>query len=168
MLTDNELIINSYKSTLSNLRARYKVMDPEHPDKKTISGMISSLEYSLFWLKNGHEKPPNRDISQRSYEQRTEYWADVSLVPQYHKDAVVLIGGGNDDDLKPSQIETIDNALKLLTDKEQQTFIDIYANSHTYQQVADLYGCSKGTVQSYINRAKKKISTAIKEGAISQ
>lgn len=72
--------------------------------------------------------------------------------------------GCGDDDLKI----LITNALKLLTDKEQQTFIDIYANSHTYQQVADLYGCSKGTVQSYINRAKKKISTAIKEGAISQ
>lgn len=117
-------------------------------------------------VKNGHEKPPNRDISQRSYEQRTEYWADISEATQYHKNVTVLIGGRDVDELKPSQIETIDNALKLLTDKEQQTFIDIYANSHSYQQVADLYGCSKGTVQSYINRAKKKISTAIKEGAI--
>lgn len=167
-MTDNELIINSYKSTLSNLRARYKVIDPEHPDKKTISGMISSLEYSLFWLKNGHEKPPNRDISQRSYEQRTEYWADVSEATQYHKNVTVLIGGGDNEELEPSQIETIDNALKLLTDKEQQTFIDIYANSHTYQQVADMHDCSRSTVQSYINRAKKKINVAIKEGAISQ
>lgn len=165
-MTDNELIINSYKSTLSNLRARYKVMDPKHPDKKTIGGIITSLEYSLFWLINGFERPPIRDISNRSYEQRTEYWADVSEATQYHKNATVLIGMGDADQVKPSQIKTIDNALKLLTDKEQQTFIDIYANSHSYQQVADLYGCSRSTVQSYINRVKKKMSNAIKEGIL--
>lgn len=160
-MTDKELIIQSYKSTLSNLRAKYKVMDPEHPDKKTVSGMISSLEYSLYWLRHNRERPPVRDISNRSYEQRTEYWADISEATQYHKNSKVLIGLDDNTQLNSSQMELIDRALNLLTEKEQQTFIDIYANGHTYQQVAELYGCSRSTVQSYINRSKKKIKVGI-------
>lgn len=160
-MTDKDLIIQSYKSTISNLRAKYKVMDPEHPDKKTISGMISSLEYSLYWLRNNHERPPVRELSNRSYEQRTEYWADISEATQYHKNSKVLISLDDNTQLNSLQTEIIDKALNLLTEKEQQTFIDIYANGHTYQPVAELYGCSRSTVQSYINRSKKKIKAEI-------
>ena len=122
--------------------------------------MIYSLEYSLYWLKNGCEKPPNRDISQRSYEQRTEYWADVSLVTQYNKNAVVLINEQiEESDLSIEEKYFINTALSLMAPREYELFIDIYVNEFTFREAAKINGLKSS--QSQINRAKMKINNML-------
>lgn len=53
--------------------------------------------------------------------------------------------------------EKIVGALKGLTDNEKAAFIAIEAEKMKYEQVAKLFGVEKGTVQSYVKRAKQKI-----------
>lgn len=160
-MTDNELIISSYKAALKDLRKRYKDMDPEHPDKKTISGMISNMEYSLFWLKNGHERPPVNPISKLSYEQRTIYVEDISIM-EYIPGTTFLVG----DELKNSDMDAserylIHRSLEVLSHGERASFLEIYANGHSYTETAELYNVSRGSIQKNIIRAKEKIETML-------
>lgn len=60
--------------------------------------------------------------------------------------------------------EKIVGAMKGLTDNEKAAFIAIEAEKMTYEQVAKLFEVEKGTIQSYVRRAKQKIRMNLEHG----
>lgn len=59
--------------------------------------------------------------------------------------------------------ETIKHALQGLTDNEKAAFIAVKAERISYGKVATMLGTTKSTVQSYVNRAQKKIKKNIEQ-----
>lgn len=61
--------------------------------------------------------------------------------------------------------EKIIDAMRGLTDNEKAAFIAVEAEKMKYEQAAKLFGVEKGTIQSYILRAKQKIRRNLTNGS---
>lgn len=61
--------------------------------------------------------------------------------------------------------EKINSALQGLTSDERAVFIAIAAEGMSYSKVAEMLNVKKGTVQSYMERAQKKITNNIERGS---
>ena len=121
-----------------------------------VSGMVSNMEYSLYWMKNGVERKSVRGISNKSYEQRTEYWGDISIAVPYHNITEKYFSENEyitdvEDDKK------IERYISCLSKREREAFIYIVIEGHTYEKTATYMGISRSAVQAMINRSKVKI-----------
>lgn len=61
--------------------------------------------------------------------------------------------------------DKIVDAMRGLTDNEKAAFIAVEAEKMKYEQAAKLFGVEKGTIQSYIIRAKQKIRRNLEKGS---
>ena len=59
--------------------------------------------------------------------------------------------------------ESINYALQGLSDNEKAAFIAVKAERISFSKVASMLGVSKSTIQSYVNRAQKKIRLNIEK-----
>lgn len=57
--------------------------------------------------------------------------------------------------------ETIRAAVESLPPKQRAALILSYYQGHTYSEVADIMGCSLGTIKTHMSRALKKLATIL-------
>lgn len=122
-------------------------------DKKQLNSMISSMTYSIDWMKIGREPGTVRGIDRRSVYQR-RVLMDMDLYPSL--------------DIEPEQVEISNedkkamvNILMDLSLRERQCFILHNAYRMSMAEIAGEIGVSKSSVQKYINRANEKIKKKI-------
>lgn len=156
---NHKKLAEEYRKTLRNVEKTYKNLDRNHPDKRIYSEMMSSIKYIIFWLENGHEKKFGSidDISKLSYEQRTTYWGDLAEAESFYRQNKQLADNYIENAESQQNNSKINEYLGLLTEREREIFILKYAHSLSFQEVANLLGISKSTVQSLLDRSKKKI-----------
>lgn len=173
-MTDNDLIISSYKATLKELRKKHKVLDPEHPDKKTISGMITSMEYSLFWLKNGFERPPiDPSITRLSKEKREVLWGEIEHADRIGKGVweVYSWEETDQDRLTEERLEMLWNASLIVnrfSEQERNVFILKYGNLLNIDEIAKYLKISNKAVYTTSDRINKRISDYFETSCIEQ
>ena len=72
--------------------------------------------------------------------------------------------GGNTPAEETAQLElkqTVQHAIDSLPPKQRTALILAYYQGHTYAEVAEIMGCSLGTVKTHMSRALKKLSTIL-------
>lgn len=142
------------KKELEELRSKLDMENPvDYEDYKTITGMISDMEYSLDWMKRGRRPGNLRGIDRRSAYQR-RVLLDMDLFPSI--------------DLKPKQKYLTEEQKKQLIDilvelsnRERQCFIMHMAHGMTFAEISEELNLGRSTIQKYIERAKKKINNKI-------
>ena len=99
-------IIEDYKDDIKSIRKQIKMiqkkkavaLDDKNQDKlvdmwtaqdkqdlTTLNGMLSSTQYALWWLKNGHERPQSlQEIAKQNKKKRTQLWGDMDGAIQHH------------------------------------------------------------------------------------
>lgn len=78
-------IVEQYKKDLKELRSKKLVEEnfeketkEKSSDKPILSSMITSTEYSLFWLQNGYEKPiTDNSPTKQSKGKREQLWGEI-------------------------------------------------------------------------------------------
>ncbi|WP_286725538.1 sigma factor-like helix-turn-helix DNA-binding protein [Pelotomaculum sp. PtaB.Bin117] len=65
-------------------------------------------------------------------------------------------------------LDLLDKLTKSLTPLEKDAYELVRGRGYSFSQAAQLLGCSKASVQSYIKRAEKKIQLAIRLQTISK
>ena len=95
-----------------------------------------------------------------------EEFADIDVVaPEWQSYMAYMMRDLNAAAIKANeQKRRINSALKGLTDDERAVFIAIEAELLPFSKVARMLDISKSTVQSYYNRAKRKIHANITHG----
>lgn len=128
-------------------------------DLKIISGMISSTEYSLFWIESGHERMQGekRPITNLSKKKRTQLWGNIE-----HSSYLSL---EEPRELSGEELAFLDNVMGALSQEERDAYISIYGKGNSYAETAEFLGVARSTVQRYIERAKKKIDHQLLYGA---
>lgn len=127
--------LKKYKSKLDTTDLEQKM------ESQTVSGMISDLRFAVTWLKRGRKPGILRGIDKRNAYQRA---AMVDL-------------------LKPQEkLEMLDLLLSMST-RERQCFLLNYAQGLTILEIADRLKVSKGTVQTFLKRAKSKVQQGFTE-----
>ncbi len=62
--------------------------------------------------------------------------------------------------------QAVRTALETLPPQQRAALILAYYQGHTYPEVAEIMGCSLGTVKSHMSRALKKLSTLLPQGGV--
>lgn len=140
-----ETLIGQYAAETHVLERYRDSLDLSLPaaaeEAETVSGMLADMRYALTWMRRGR-RPGSRRGAERTdvYRQREVY--------------IKLSGAQMSGAERLRMVE----ALLALSDRERTCFLLHMAQGLTLQEISDKLELSKRTVQSYIDRAKEKIS----------
>ncbi|WP_046178842.1 sigma factor-like helix-turn-helix DNA-binding protein [Domibacillus tundrae] len=157
-----QTLIYEYKQSLRELRKMRQALEEktvlsaeDERDKKIIGGMISEMEFTIQWLVSG------RNPGQLKGAERTGVYATVdpkileAIVPNQEQMEERVI--------TKEEKAMLEEMLSPLTKRERDVFTLIRAEGHSHDKTAVLLGITKSSVQTFLNRAEKKIQ-ARKEG----
>lgn len=127
-------------------------------DKTQINSMIRELTDVIKWLKTGRDPFALRGIDRRSiYQKRVLYDMDLfpslDIVPESLKE--------DDEGLDNEEKELVADILLILSARERQCYLLHYVNQLSFEEISDELKLSKGTVQSYVERARAKIKNKV-------
>ncbi len=60
--------------------------------------------------------------------------------------------------------QSVQAAIEMLPPQQRAALVLAYYQGHTYTEVAEIMGCSIGSVKSHMSRALKKLSTLLPQG----
>lgn len=149
-------LIDEYKQNYAELlRLEKRVANSEHSktDGPVIRNMIYTMKQTIDWLETGYDPAEVRANTR------------IDAIVMDHRlmqDVVAEVLYYNDDAIETMETtdynkERIRQALEGLTDNERAVFIMIRVELMPFSKVAKVLGVSKGTVQSYLQRAERKI-----------
>ncbi|MTW85611.1 sigma-70 family RNA polymerase sigma factor [Virgibacillus dakarensis] len=150
-------LIHEYKIGKSQLlkikNSLNKNVPADREDLSHINSMISDMDYSLEWLRKGRRPGNMRGIDKRSAYQR-RVLIDMDLLPALELEP-------EEKTISDEQKALLADILIDLSDRERHCYLLHMANGWTITEISGEIGVSRGTVQSYIDRAKEKIKSKI-------
>lgn len=156
-----EDLIFEYKRSLKKARKMYKTfkeIDPtemtakQATDKKLISSMVSDLEFTIEWLEKGRQPG-----AKRGYDRRESYKRMLIKDPKIIETFSASVDREQDEGISEWDIERINDALSVLTNREKEIFLLNKVELFSYEEIADLLGVTKSTVQTNMKRAENKM-----------
>ncbi|MBT2287990.1 sigma-70 family RNA polymerase sigma factor [Paenibacillus albidus] len=141
-----ETLIGQYAAETHVLERYRDTLDLSDPvaaeEAETVSGMLADMRYALTWMRRGR-RPGSRRGAERTdvYRQREIY---IKLSAQQISET--------------ERLRLVD-ALLALSDRERTCFLLHMAQGLTLADISSKLNLSKRTVQSYIDRAKEKITS---------
>jgi RNA polymerase sigma-70 factor (ECF subfamily) len=142
-------LIYEYKHSIREMKAAYEAADPE--DQKIISGMIRDMEYAVKWMENGRDPSRNHMDADRT----RIYLTNPVVVDSVQYDVLDKEVNG---EISQADRERIDDAFCELTKREKEVYILAKVELFSYGEIATLLDISKASVQTFMDRATKKIS----------
>lgn len=129
-------------------------------DLKIVSSMISSTEYALFWIESGYERKAfdKRPVTNRSKKQRTQLWAEIEQAR--------AIESADDKELPEETKRLIREIMSVLSDRQKDVYYSIHAKGNTFEETAEYLSMTVSSVQTHLERAKKKIDRQLKYGCV--
>jgi positive control factor len=156
-------LIYEYKQSLKAAREMYTNASEE--DKKIISGMISDIEYAIEWMEKCRMPGNRRGIERRAAYQREKPF-DPLMMQKYFRSSEQVYEWDDheqEDKLSDWDMQRIEDALSVLTEKEKEVYLMSRGHCLSYSQIANYLCISRGAVQKMIERAEKKIAERITE-----
>ncbi|MER2175518.1 MAG: sigma-70 family RNA polymerase sigma factor [Carnobacterium sp.] len=130
---------------------------------RTISGMVSDMEYAISWLENAREPGLKRGITNKSRYQRTELWAEIDILSMKAYRMQSTVEGR---ELSLEENARMNEILDCLSKREREAYRCIMGEGHTYAETAYFMGITRGAVQMLVNRAKSKIQGCLETGIV--
>lgn len=146
-------LIQEYQQNYAELlKIEKQVANSEYSksDGRIIRNMIYTMKQVIDWLETGYDPAEVRANTR------------IDAIVMDHRlmqDLIADTFSYSEDDLEITDYnkKRIRQALEGLSEKEREVFIMIRAELMTFSKVAKILGVSKGTVQSYLARAERKI-----------
>lgn len=125
-------------------------------DRKRINSMINEMSDVIKWLKTGKDPYKFKSNERKSAYQRRvildmDLFPSLDILPESYENT-------ESGALTESQKELVAEILIELSWRERQCYLLHIANERTFQEISIELGITKSSVQSYIDRAKKKVS----------
>ena len=164
-------LIQEYTVGRRDLKRRADQLDRANPidmqDLKQFNSMIESMSYSLEWMTTGRQPGTFRGVDEKSVYQRRSY-ENIDLIP----DIAAQLREENDINKKHlfmTHEEKIIMAdiLSSFSLRERQCYILHVAQGMSMSAIGEEIGVSKGTVQGYIEKARKKVRERVKDESVS-
>lgn len=154
----DELIIQyeAGRAELNEIKKGDAFLDMDKMDRKEINSMINELSDVIKWLKTGRDPYEMRGTDRKSAYQRRvlydmELFPSLDIVPESLKSR----------ELTTEEQELIADILLTLSPRERHCYMLHYINLRSFAEIADELNISKGSVQSYIERARSKIKSEV-------
>lgn len=153
-------MVKEYKKSLQDAKRMYKTYDhdeltlQEESDKKIIAAMIRDLEFTIQWLETGRNPDLRRGIDKVGV-----YSMDPQLLDRMQFETISTPNR----EISIEDRDRINNALAGLTQGQRDAFFMVRVEGISFRKCADLMGVKKGSVQSFVERAREKIDRNIQE-----
>jgi len=151
-----DALIEEYKEGKEDLESMQdELTDSEYDrlDNTQINSMIDSMSFSIEWMETGRQPGTFRGVDKRNAYRRMQY-EEMDIIPditeQLKKEREPLY-------MDRKQRQALIQLFRNFSDRERQCFIMYKAEQLSMQKIADYLGITKAAVQSYINRARKKV-----------
>jgi RNA polymerase sigma-70 factor (ECF subfamily) len=158
-------LVEQYKNTRKVLRA-IRTLNTNEVERKVIGGMISDCDYVLQWLRTGR-RPGNRRGIERLAAYQREKPIDPLHIQKYFQavggDPFQKIGIERIDTITQADRERLEDAMCELTNVEKEYYMLHHGYGFSYAAIANMFCVTKGTVQTTVERAEKKIKKRINE-----
>jgi RNA polymerase sigma factor (sigma-70 family) len=174
-LKNVDLDENGYLANMSDLKASYRAtyrlvkdsmdrcnaessaankgVETEHKDNIIKKDIIKDLNIAINWMHTGRMQGGRRGAERRSAYQMKRFIDPLrmqSYSDQYNSRSASTLTG--------DQLLQIEKALGQLTENERKCYVMAHGESYPLSEIANTFGITKGTVQKYVERAKKKVS----------
>ncbi len=163
-------LLEEYDRSLSDLRAVKKEIVAEEcevtnisplQDKKSIlNSMENSMVFAMDWMEKGRNPDLQRGADKHAVYQR-QFFESLDVVPDIAEQVYSV---------DPKEIQMTEEQKKQLakiftswSHRERYCFIANTVEGKSFQKIADELKVSKGTVQSYIQRARTKLSESLEK-----
>ncbi|MFD2613560.1 sigma-70 family RNA polymerase sigma factor [Paenibacillus gansuensis] len=147
-----EDMVKGYKWTRRNLQA-LRTLNTDKAERQIIGEMISDCNYTLEWLQSGR-RPGNR----RGIERRAAYQREKLMDPVRMQAFVSGSTTGSPANLSEWERFRIDDALSRLSERERECYVLAHGHCFSHYEISQMLNITKGSVDSYIQRAQRKIS----------
>lgn len=155
-------LLHEYSEGRKELRVKVNFLgdsEIDKIDKSKINSMINEMSEVIKWLKSGKDPYDFRGNDKRSaYQKRVlldmDLFPSLDIIPDSFKDE-------SPRGLTQEEKELVTNVLIELSWRERQCYLLHYANRRTFQEISDELGVTKSAVQSYMTRARGKVSEFI-------
>ncbi|MCP3764075.1 hypothetical protein NLX67_17115 [Domibacillus sp. A3M-37] len=148
-------LIYEYKQSLRALKemkaaveAKPELLEQDLQDKTLINSMISEVEFAIQWMMSGR----NPD-ARRGADRTGAYTLDPKLIKAFVPNKVMEEGRKITADEK----WLLGDVLADLTMREKDVFTLVKAEGLTFDYTAELLGLTKSSIQTYLERAERKI-----------
>jgi len=149
LLLEYKRALREANKMVRELNNKGTLSEQDKIDKGIINSMIRDLQYSIEWMKTGRNPDARRGIDKNGVYLTAPSVLDVLPVHNVYKELA--------QELSDFQRELIEDALCTLTVREQDVFMMVKVEGLTFEYTAELLGVRKSTVQTYFERAEKKI-----------
>ena len=162
-------MIQSKNAVALDVQNQEKLVDMRTAQNKqdltTLNEILSSTQYSLWWLKNGHEKPRSlQDIAKQNQKNRTQLWGDIDGAIQHHGvkssrelDFLASLKEEEKHWEKQERLIQIKEILAILSPREKEFFLLKHEAILTEEECAEKMNVELGTVKSMAQRIRNKI-----------
>lgn len=163
-------LLEEYDHSLSDLRAVKRATVAEEcevtnisplQDKKSIlNSMENSMVFAMDWMEKGRNPDLQRGADKHAVYQR-QFFESLDVIP----DIAEQIYDINTKELHLTELEKkqLAKIFASWSRRERDCFIARTVEQKTFQQIADEIGVGRSTVQSYIERAKRKMTEALQQ-----
>lgn len=148
-------LIYEYKQSLRALKemkaaieAKPELLEQDLQDKTLLNSMISETEFAIQWMVSGR----NPD-ARRGADRTGAYTLDPKLLEAVVPNRVA----SEERKLTADEQWLLDDVMGDLTQREKDVFTLVKAEGITFEYTAELLGVSKSSVQTYLERAERKI-----------
>jgi RNA polymerase sigma factor (sigma-70 family) len=122
-------------------------------DRKHINSMISDCQLVIEKLNRGFSPAAGRRMSRLSMLQR-ETLTDPKLMQSYIRNSFA----NSPFNLNDWERFRLEDAMYRLSDRERECYLLAIGECYSFADIAELFGINKGSVQTNVERARKKIT----------
>lgn len=169
-------LLEEYDQSLNDLRTQQKIAaaqdkrlkDSDEPvfhkpllDKKSVlNSMENSMVFAMDWMENGRNPDLKRGADKHAVYQR-QFFESLDVIPDIAEQVYDI----NTKELHMTNAEKkqLAKIYSMWSHRERLCYIAHTVEQKSFQQIADELKVSKGTVQSYIQRARSKVKEGLQK-----
>ena len=168
-------LLEEYDHSLSDLRAVKRAtvaeecevtnISPLLDKKSVLNSMENSMVFAMDWMEKGRNPDLQRGADKHAVYQR-QFFESLDVIP----DIAEQIYDINTKELHLTELEKkqLAKIFASWSRRERDCFIARTVEQKTFQQIADEIGIGRSTVQSYVERAKRKMAEALRQSRAKQ
>jgi len=133
---------------------------PLKSKKEILNGMENSMVFAMDWMENGRNPDLKRGADKHAVYQR-QFFESLDVIPDIAEQVYDI----NTKELHMTSTEKkqLAKIYSMWSHRERLCYIAHTVEQKSFQQIADELKVSKGTVQSYIQRARSKVKEGLQK-----
>lgn len=152
-----KFLIQEYRVTLKLVeKARDNAAEPS--ERAILGSMMRDLQYAIRWMKSGREPGSNRGVERLAVYQRESPYDPMWFEREEYCRRPLYPPVKELSEPRRFELERI---LDILSPREKEIYKLSRGEGFTFEEIGEMLGITKGTINKTVSRAEEKIKKVI-------